>query len=88
MVNLCANDGQRVFDVLIYLPHVLCCPVLAVTVVLCTYYLVGPAALLGTTVYVAFYPLQVGRAPSRGGAPIERCEMPPFALSASLLALY
>ncbi|XP_038051020.1 multidrug resistance-associated protein 5-like [Patiria miniata] len=58
IVNLCANDGQRMFDMLLYLPHALAGPPLAAVALFYTVYLIGPAALLGTGVFIVFYPLQ------------------------------
>ncbi|XP_022095164.1 multidrug resistance-associated protein 5-like [Acanthaster planci] len=58
IVNLCANDGQRLFDMLLYLPHALAGPLLAAVALIYTVYLIGPAALLGTGVFIIFYPLQ------------------------------
>ncbi|XP_033637621.1 multidrug resistance-associated protein 5-like [Asterias rubens] len=58
IVNLCTNDGQRLFDMLLYLPHALAGPPLALIALIYTIYLIGPAALLGTGVFVFFFPLQ------------------------------
>ncbi|XP_071950511.1 ATP-binding cassette sub-family C member 5-like isoform X2 [Antedon mediterranea] len=59
IVNLCTNDGQRVFDMMMFLPFLFIGPILAMVCLVYTTALIGPAAIIGTGVFFLFYPLQL-----------------------------
>ncbi|XP_039623577.1 multidrug resistance-associated protein 5-like [Polypterus senegalus] len=59
LVNICANDGQRLYD----LATVGCLlaggPLLVIIGVIYTSVFLGPSALLGTAIFILFYPLMI-----------------------------
>jgi len=58
LVNLCANDVQRLYDALLYSGFLFSIiPVVGVTVY--TAYLIGLWGLLGYAIFFSFIPLQV-----------------------------
>ncbi|XP_077987575.1 ATP-binding cassette sub-family C member 5-like [Glandiceps talaboti] len=59
IVNICAADGQRLFDACIYCVIPMSSPILATLCAVYAVLLVGPAALLGTCVFILFVPLQM-----------------------------
>ena len=61
MVNLFANDAQRIFDLCVFGPLIIGGPVIALGGVIYIGLLLGPYALFGMVAFVLFYPLQVGR---------------------------
>ncbi|XP_033096066.1 multidrug resistance-associated protein 5-like [Anneissia japonica] len=60
IVNLCTNDGQRIFEMMLFLPFLFIGPLLAMAGLVYTSILIGPAATVGTGVFFLFYPLQLG----------------------------
>jgi len=59
LVNLCANDVQRLYDALLYSGFLFSIiPVVGVTVY--TAYLIGLWGLFGFAIFFSFIPLQVG----------------------------
>ncbi|XP_060079358.1 ATP-binding cassette sub-family C member 5-like [Ylistrum balloti] len=56
LVNLCSNDGQRVFEAAAIGPLLIGGPVVLLYGVVYTVYLIGPWALVGSATYLAFYP--------------------------------
>ncbi|XP_041482958.1 multidrug resistance-associated protein 5-like isoform X1 [Lytechinus variegatus] len=62
IINLCTNDGQRLYEMGLYGPSLLCGPPIAVAGIIYTYFLIGPAALFGTGIFFMFYPITMGMA--------------------------
>jgi ATP-binding cassette subfamily C (CFTR/MRP) protein 5 len=58
MVNLLANDGQRFYEVLTFVPFIIGDPFVVIVGVVHTICLLGPHAALGMLVFVLFYPVQ------------------------------
>ncbi|XP_033096056.1 multidrug resistance-associated protein 5-like [Anneissia japonica] len=58
IINLCTSDGQRVLDMVLFLPFLFVGPVLAITGWVYTAILIGPSAILGTGVFFLFFPIQ------------------------------
>ncbi|XP_078693313.1 ATP-binding cassette sub-family C member 5-like [Branchiostoma floridae x Branchiostoma belcheri] len=58
LVNLCANDGQRVFEATILFIFMFQAPVVFVLGLCYSVYLIGPASLVGCFVIVLYYPCQ------------------------------
>lgn len=58
MVNLFANDGQRFYEVLTFVPFIIGDPFVVIVGVVHTIWLLGPHAALGMLVFVVFYPVQ------------------------------
>lgn len=56
LVNLCSNDGQRLFEACAIGPLLICGPVVLLYGVVYTAYLIGPWALVGSATYITFYP--------------------------------
>uniref|UniRef100_A0A670YTR6 ATP binding cassette subfamily C member 12 n=1 Tax=Pseudonaja textilis TaxID=8673 RepID=A0A670YTR6_PSETE len=59
LINFLANDGFRIFEAALFGPMPMLAPLL---IIVCTIYscvLLGPTALMGTFIYVAFIPLQM-----------------------------
>ncbi|XP_071951643.1 ATP-binding cassette sub-family C member 5-like isoform X2 [Antedon mediterranea] len=59
IMNLCTSDGQRVLDMVLFLPFLFVGPVLAISGWIYTGILIGPSAILGTGVFFLFFPLQM-----------------------------
>ncbi|XP_070538168.1 ATP-binding cassette sub-family C member 5-like [Ptychodera flava] len=59
-VNLCGNDGQRIFDACQFGPYIIAGPLLAVGVIVISVVFIGWWALVGSFVFVLFYPFQLG----------------------------
>ncbi|XP_070538465.1 ATP-binding cassette sub-family C member 5-like [Ptychodera flava] len=59
IVNICAADGQRIMDSCVFVVIPMATPFLAVTCIIYAIILVGPAALLGTAVFILFIPMQI-----------------------------
>ncbi|XP_077988244.1 ATP-binding cassette sub-family C member 5-like [Glandiceps talaboti] len=59
-VNLCGNDGQRIFDACQFGPYIIAGPLLAVGVIVISVVFLGWWALIGSLVFILFYPFQVG----------------------------
>ncbi|PSN45519.1 hypothetical protein C0J52_13173 [Blattella germanica] len=60
LINLFANDGQRIYDVAVFGPMAIGGPIVAVCGVFYILWLLGAWALLGMTVFLVFYPVQYG----------------------------
>eukprot|EP00051_Salpingoeca_urceolata_P018547 m.260888 g.260888 ORF g.260888 m.260888 type:complete len:1419 (-) comp19220_c0_seq3:108-4364(-) len=58
LVNLCSNDGQRMFDATTLVPFVYISAVMTVVVLVLSWLFVGPFALVGCLVFVLMLPLQ------------------------------
>ncbi|XP_064615188.1 ATP-binding cassette sub-family C member 5-like [Liolophura sinensis] len=58
LINMCTNDSQRLYEALIipFLPATVLCLALGVIYVIC---LMGAWAVLGTFIYLIFYPIMV-----------------------------
>ncbi|XP_072048676.1 ATP-binding cassette sub-family C member 5-like [Amphiura filiformis] len=59
LINLCTNDGQRVFDLCRSLPMGIVGIFICVLSLIASYVILGWTAVLGTTSYIVFYPLQM-----------------------------
>ena len=59
LVNLCSNDGQRFFEVMVNGPFILAGPVIFLVGSVYLGFLIGPWALLGCATYLAFFILLV-----------------------------
>lgn len=60
IINLFANDGQRIYEVASFGPFIIGDPFVAAIGTGYTVWLLGPHALLGMLVFVLFYPVQYG----------------------------
>ena len=60
MINLFANDSQRLYDVCSLGPLIFGGPVVAIIATAYTVYLLGPHALFGMLVFILYYPVQYG----------------------------
>ncbi len=60
MINLFANDGQRIYEVASFGPFIIGDPFVAAIGTGYTIWLLGPHAALGMLVFVLFYPVQYG----------------------------
>ena len=58
MINLFANDGQRIYEVASFGPFIIGDPFVAAIGTGYTIWLLGPHAALGMLVFVLFYPVQ------------------------------
>ncbi|XP_066266532.1 ATP-binding cassette sub-family C member 5-like [Branchiostoma lanceolatum] len=58
LVNLCANDGQRLFDATSLFVLLFGAPFVFLLGLCYTVYLIGPAAVLGCSVFILYYPFQ------------------------------
>ncbi|XP_052104159.1 ATP-binding cassette sub-family C member 5-like isoform X3 [Mytilus californianus] len=56
LVNICSNDGQRLFDACAIGPLLFGGPVVLVYGTIYTVFLIGPWALVGSATFLAFYP--------------------------------
>ena len=59
LVNMCSNDGQRLFEVLANAPFILGGPLIFVAGSVYLVYLIGYWALVGIGTFVAFFVLMV-----------------------------
>ena len=59
IVNIVANDGQRIFDAVTFAPLVLMGPLVIVGGIIYLLRVIGPWSLLGLAVFVVFDILQV-----------------------------
>ncbi|XP_072021809.1 ATP-binding cassette sub-family C member 5-like [Amphiura filiformis] len=59
LINLCTNDSQRVFDLCKYLPMGIVGIFICVFSLIASYVILGWTAVLGTTSFIMFYPLQM-----------------------------
>ncbi|XP_006823925.1 ATP-binding cassette sub-family C member 5-like [Saccoglossus kowalevskii] len=59
-VNLCANDGQRIFDACQFGPFVVAGPLLGIGVIVLATVYMGIWGFMGSLVFIIFYPVQVG----------------------------
>ncbi|XP_037076068.1 multidrug resistance-associated protein 5-like isoform X2 [Pollicipes pollicipes] len=60
VVNLFANDAQRIFDLCVFGPMIIGGPVIALGGVIYIGLLLGPYALFGMVIFILFYPFQFG----------------------------
>ncbi|KAK3096260.1 hypothetical protein FSP39_025059 [Pinctada imbricata] len=56
IVNICSNDGQRLFEVFAIGPLLIGGPFILILGIVYTIFLIGPWALVGSATYLAFYP--------------------------------
>lgn len=59
LINICSNDGQRLYEAVSVGPLLAGGPLVALLGLSYTAYFLGPTALLGSTVFVLFYPTMV-----------------------------
>lgn len=59
LINICSNDGQRLYEAVSVGPLLAGGPLVALLGLSYTAYFLGPTALLGSTVFVLFYPVMV-----------------------------
>lgn len=59
LINLFANDSQRLFDMVLFGPMILGGPVTMIFGIIYILWLLGPWALFGMLVFTGFYPIQV-----------------------------
>ena len=59
IVNICSNDGQRIFEVFAIGPLLIGGPFILLLGIVYTVFLIGPWALVGSATYLAFYPFMV-----------------------------
>lgn len=60
-MNICANDGQRIFDAVTFAPLVLMGPLVIIGGIVYLLKVIGPWSLLGLGVFVVFDVLQVAQ---------------------------
>ncbi|XP_021928372.1 multidrug resistance-associated protein 5-like isoform X2 [Zootermopsis nevadensis] len=60
LINLFSNDGQRIFDMVLFGPMIIGGPIVTVCGMLYILWLLGPWALLGMATFLLFYPTQYG----------------------------
>nr|CAD7196531.1 unnamed protein product [Timema douglasi] len=60
LINIFANDSQRIFDVVLFGPMIVGGPVMTMCGIGYILWLLGPWALLGMIVFLLFYPTQYG----------------------------
>ncbi|CAH1245355.1 ABCC5, partial [Branchiostoma lanceolatum] len=60
LVNLCANDGQRLFEATAFFILMCGAPLVFVLGFCYVFYLIGPASLIGCSMFILFYPFQAG----------------------------
>ncbi len=60
MINLFANDSQRIYDVCSLGPLLFGGPFVAIIATFYVVYLLGPHALIGMLVFLLYYPVQYG----------------------------
>eukprot|EP00117_Sycon_ciliatum_P013217 scpid14143/ scgid13961/ Multidrug resistance-associated protein 5; ATP-binding cassette sub-family C member 5; Multi-specific organic anion transporter C; SMRP; pABC11 len=58
VVNLCVNDGQRMFECAMFTGFMVGAPTMSVAVIIYTVLLVGWPAVLGCVTFLIFYPIQ------------------------------
>ncbi|XP_076163958.1 ATP-binding cassette sub-family C member 5-like isoform X3 [Ptiloglossa arizonensis] len=58
LTNLFTNDGQRLFDVIIYGPMIISGPIIITCGIIYILQIFSPIALLGTFIFLIFYPCQ------------------------------
>ncbi|XP_070538074.1 ATP-binding cassette sub-family C member 5-like [Ptychodera flava] len=61
-VNLCANDGQRIFDACQFGSFIVAGPLLGLGIIILASAFLGGWGLLGSLVFIFFYPCQLGLA--------------------------
>ncbi|XP_053563670.1 ATP-binding cassette sub-family C member 5 [Bombina bombina] len=59
LVNMCSNDGYRLFDVAAIGCTLAAGPIIAVLGMVYTALFIGPTALLGSAIYILFYPFMM-----------------------------
>lgn len=59
LINIFANDSQRIFDVVLFGPMIIGGPMALITGVAYVLNILSVWALSGVFVFVAFYPIQV-----------------------------
>lgn len=58
-MNICSNDGQRLYDAFAIGPLLIGGPVILMYGIIYTAFLIGPWALVGSATYLSFYPFMV-----------------------------
>lgn len=64
LVNICSNDGQRLYEAVSVGALLAGGPLVAVLGLSYTAYFLGPTALVGSTVFILFYPAMVRPQPT------------------------
>jgi hypothetical protein len=59
LVNICSNDGQRLFDACAIGPLLFGGPIVLLYGTVYSAFLIGPWALIGSATFIAFYPFMV-----------------------------
>lgn len=73
LINMCSSDGQRMFDAAAVGSLLAGGPLLAVLGVAYNLYILGPTSLLGSAVFILFYPTMVSpRLPTQQGRSRKR----------------
>ncbi|TNN26933.1 Multidrug resistance-associated protein 9 [Liparis tanakae] len=62
MIGVLTNDGQKLFDAVLFGSFVVSCPVLFIVCIVYSCYILGYTALTGVGVYLIFIPIQLGLA--------------------------
>lgn len=63
LVNMCSNDGQRMFEAAAVGSLLAGGPLVAVLGVAYNLFILGPTSLLGSAVFILFYPTMVSNCP-------------------------
>ncbi|XP_011697102.1 PREDICTED: multidrug resistance-associated protein 5-like isoform X4 [Wasmannia auropunctata] len=58
IINIFCNDSQRLFDVIIYGPMIICGPIVISCGIIYVLWLFNPIALIGMIAFLSFYPCQ------------------------------
>uniref|UniRef100_A0A8C2ZSW9 ATP-binding cassette sub-family C member 5 n=1 Tax=Cyclopterus lumpus TaxID=8103 RepID=A0A8C2ZSW9_CYCLU len=59
MIGVLTNDGQKLFDAVLFGSFVVSCPVLFIVCIVYSCYILGYTALTGVSIYLIFIPVQV-----------------------------
>uniref|UniRef100_A0A8C2ZRV4 ATP-binding cassette sub-family C member 5 n=1 Tax=Cyclopterus lumpus TaxID=8103 RepID=A0A8C2ZRV4_CYCLU len=62
MIGVLTNDGQKLFDAVLFGSFVVSCPVLFIVCIVYSCYILGYTALTGVSIYLIFIPVQLGLA--------------------------
>lgn len=59
LINMCSNDGQRMFEAAVVGSLLAGGPLVAVLGMVYNLFILGPTSLLGSAVFILFYPAMV-----------------------------